>query len=162
MNSEMKPNVIYLNKDARTRNLYIELSLLLIFLIFSFILYIFYPSTKVLLVLIPVGLILVARFFLFLKNNKALVLYNGKLYVCRSGFVARKEMEKAYIAEAKGVFSKKQRCIFFDLDTGRLYEPAYFEDWSLYALPSTIIAVCESDIDMPLDDLLEMIKNYMK
>jgi len=162
MNSQMKPNIIYLNKDARTRSLYIELSLLLIFLIFSFILHLIFPSTKMLLLLVPVGLLLIARLFLLWRNNKALVLHNGKLYVCRSGFVARKEMEKAYIAETRGVFSKKQRCIFFDLDTGRLYEPTYFEDWSLYALPSTIVAVCERDIDMPLDDLLEIIKNYMK
>lgn len=164
MDNQVKqsPHIVYLNKNARKRRLYKELVFLFVFLVISFFLYISYSSAKILLVLLPVGLLIIAKFLLFLRNNKALVLYNGKLYVCRSGFVARKEMEKVYIAETKGVFSKKQRCIFFDLDTGRLYEPTYFEDWSLYALPSTIIAVCESDVDAPLDDLLRIIKTYIK
>jgi len=162
MRSQVKPNIIYLNKKARARNFYIELFLLCIFFVISFVLYLFFPSIKTLLALTPVGLIVIARFFLFLRDSKALVLHNGKLYVCRSGFVARKELGKAYIAEKRGFFGKKQRCIFFDLETGRLYEPVYFEDWSLYALPTTLVAVCESDVDMPLEDLLEIIKNYMK
>jgi len=162
MSDEMKEHIIYLNKRARKRRLYIELFILVLFIPISLLAYWIFPTSKVLLFIIPLGLFVFARFYLFFTDSKALVLYNGKIYVCRSGFVAKKEMEKAYIAETRNMFLKKQRCIFFDLDSGKLYEPLYFEDWSLYALPSTIIAVCENDIDMPLEDLLVIIKKYMK
>jgi len=155
-------HIIYLNKHARRKNLYIELFLLALFIISSFILYWIFPINKIFLFVIPVGLFIIARFYIFFANSKALVLHNGKIYVCRSGFVAKREMEKAYIAHTRNMFLQKQRCIFFDLDSGRLYEPIYFEDWGLYTLPSTIVAVCENDIDVSLDDLLDVIKNYMK
>jgi len=162
MDNKVKERVIYLNQHARRKNLYIELFLLALFISLSFLLYWIFQDNKIFLFIIPVGLFIIARFYLFFSNNKALVLHNGKIYVCRSGFVAKKEIEKAYIAQTRGIFFKKQRCIFFDLNSGKLYEPLYFEDWSLYALPSTLIAVCENDIDMSLDDLLGIIKNYMK
>jgi len=162
MSNEIRERIIYLNKKARKKNLYIELGLLALFIFSSFVLYWIFPTKKIFLFIIPVGLFVFARFYLFFTNNKALVLHNGKVYVCRSGFVAKKEMEKAYIAETRDMFLRKQRCIFFDLHSGKLYEPLYFEDWSLYALPSTIMAVCENDIDMPLEDLLGVIQKYMK
>jgi len=161
MNREVRESVVYLNKHARRKNLLFELGLIAGFLVISFLLYYFYSKQNIILILVPIGLLLFLRLFLFLRDNKALVLHNGRLYACRSGFVARKEMEKAYIAQKKGLFSQ-QKCIFFDLETGGLYEPTVFADWSLYTLPSTIIALCQSDVDMPLEDVLAVIKNYAK
>ncbi|MFC1842150.1 hypothetical protein ACFLYU_00650 [Candidatus Dependentiae bacterium] len=150
----MVSKTFLLNKNTRNKIFFLDILIFFLLVFGCFFLYLFSPKLHVLIVLAPILLFVLYKLFLFNKRGKALVFNDSKLYGWRSGWVAFKEIKKVHMGKLKG-----QTCVFFDLNTG-WYEPTVYSGWSLYALPSTLVVVCQKDVDEPLELILNEIQKY--
>ena len=67
-----------------------------------------------------------------------------------------KEIKRVFLGSDVG-----KKCIFFDLSFG-LYAPTIYSDWSLYSLPSTLIVLCQGDIEEPIETVFDEINRAIK
>jgi len=157
----MEKKIYYLNKAIRKKLFFLEMIFVLMSLITGLLLYVMLPYPKSLLILVPIVIFTLLRLFFFLRNKKALFFNKIGIYTYRSGWIYWAEIKKVFIKDTKRPFVKKQKCVFFDVDTEEIYEkPLLFVEWPLYLLPSNVIAVCENDIDEPLERVLANIEQY--
>lgn len=149
----MDKKVFLLNKSTRNRIMLLDLLIFFLLLIGSLFFYVFSPKLNFLF-FIPVLLFIVYKLFLFNKRGKALFFDGSKIYGWRSGWIIFREIKKMYIKKEQG-----ESCIFVDLNIG-WYTPTVYSDWSLYALPSTLMVLCQKDVNEPLELVLDEIKKY--
>jgi len=157
----MKKKVYYLNKTIRRKLFFLEILFTAMSLITGLILYTMLPYPKSLLILVPLAIFVLLRLFFFFRNKKALFFDKIGIYAYRSGWIYWGEIKKVFIKDTQRPFVKKQRCLFFDVDTDEIYEkPLLSVEWPLYLLPSNVIVVCQNDIDVPLEHVLADIEQY--
>ena len=157
----MKKKIYYLNKDIRRKLFFLEILFVSMSLTTGLLFYVMLPYPKSLLIVIPLAIFALLRLFFFFRNKKALFFDKNGIYTYRSGWVYWGEIKKIFMKDTQRPFVKKQKCLFFDVDTEEIYEkPLLSVEWPLYLLPSNVIVVCESDIDEPLEQVLVDIEKY--
>jgi len=98
--------------------------------------------------------------YLYIKRKNLLIIDDKGIYTSRAGWYSWSEISKAELKEVQKIFFKKRTCIFLYLTDSRFDVPLY-ENWILYVQPTKIAAICQSDTDEPLDQVLAKIKKHL-